>query len=138
VTMPDHLHALLTPGEEESLEKVMQLIKGGSSYEIHKRRGMRAEIWQRGFHDWTIRDAEDWRTKAEYMALNPVRARLVSQFRDWPYSSASGKFEVDPMPEHFSKLSSGAKALPVPLATRGLKPPPPKERSLLPLKGRHE
>jgi putative transposase len=46
VIMPDHMHLLLTPGRSVTLEKAMQLIKGGSSYEIHKRRAHRMEIWQ--------------------------------------------------------------------------------------------
>ena len=48
VLMPDHLHLLLTPGRTTTLEKTVQLIKGGSSYEIHKRRGHRMEVWQPG------------------------------------------------------------------------------------------
>jgi REP element-mobilizing transposase RayT len=38
VDMPNHLHLLLTPGRDTSLEKAMQLIKGGSSHQIHLRR----------------------------------------------------------------------------------------------------
>jgi putative transposase len=126
VVMPDHLHVLLTPGPATSLEKAVQLIKGGSSYEIHKQRGTKMEIWQEGFYDWTIRDEEDWRAKAEYIAMNPVRARLVESLRDWPYSSASSKFALDPMPKRFTRLSSGVKApLSLPL-TQGLNPLPPK------------
>lgn len=127
VVMPDHLHILLTPGVATSLEKAIQLIKGGSSHQIHKERHHTMEIWQEGFYDWTIRDADDWRSKAEYIAMNPVRAGLIQNFRDWPYSSASGKFVLDPMPAQFSKLSSGAKAQPSPVLALGLKPRPPKE-----------
>ena len=32
VIMPDHLHLLLTPGADISLERALQLIKGGFSY----------------------------------------------------------------------------------------------------------
>jgi putative transposase len=127
VIMPDHIHLILTPNPTISLEKAMQLIKGGSSFEIHKQRQQKMEIWQQGFHDWTIRDASDWQTRAEYIAMNPAHAHLVESFRDWPYSSASGKFVLDPMPRRFSNLSSGAKAQDAPPPTRGLKPPPPKE-----------
>jgi putative transposase len=127
VLMPDHLHLILTPGETTTLEKSMQLIKGGSSHDIHKQRGHKMEIWQQGFYEWTIRDAEDWRVKAEYIEMNPVRARLAQDRRDWPYSSASGRFVLDPMPARYSKLSSGAKAPISMAATPGLKPRPPKE-----------
>jgi len=129
VLMPDHLHLILTPSPAVSLEKATQLIKGGSSFQINRRRERKMRVWQEGFHDWTIRDVEDWRAKAEYIALNPVRARLAQSFQDWPYSSASGRFVLDPMPAHFSRLSSGAKAPEASPLTRGLKPPPPKENS---------
>jgi putative transposase len=127
VVMPDHVHLLLTPLDPTSLEKAMQLIKGSSSFEIHKQRGQKMEIWQQGFHDWTIRDSEDWRVKSEYVAMNPVRAHLVEAFRDWPYSSASGKFMLDPMPAQYLPATSGAKAPSFDAPAQGLKPLPPKE-----------
>ena len=58
VVMPNHFHLLLTPGETTSLEKAVQLVKGGSSHEIHKQTENQMEIWQTGFHDWTIREGE--------------------------------------------------------------------------------
>jgi putative transposase len=127
VVMPDHLHLMLTPSRTASLEKVMQFIKGGSSYQIRKARKQKMEIWQVGFHDWTIRDFNDWQTKVEYIHTNPVRAKLVQKPEDWPYSSATGKFTVDPIPSKFLQLSSGAKAQNTSAFTQGLKPLPPKE-----------
>ncbi|HUL15019.1 MAG TPA: transposase [Terriglobales bacterium] len=126
VVMPDHLHLLLTPDHSVSLEEVMQLIKGGSSHRIHKARHQKMEIWQVGFHDWTVRDASDWQSKAEYIATNPVRAGLVNNFKDWPYSSASGRFALDSLPLRFS-MASGAKARNAASLTPGLKPRPSKE-----------
>jgi putative transposase len=99
VVMPNHFHLLLTPGETTSLEKVVQLIKGGSSHEIHQKTGNKMEIWQVGFHDWTIRDGEDYRTKVRYIQMNPVQARLVEPPEDWPFGSGCGKFMMDPVPE---------------------------------------
>src|SRR5487761_43442 len=46
VIMPDHLHMILTPRSDLSLEKALQLIKGASSCEIGKRRTARHPIWQ--------------------------------------------------------------------------------------------
>jgi hypothetical protein len=126
--MPDHLHLLLTPSATTSLEKAIQLIKGGSSHQIHIERNQRMEIWQEGFYDWTIRDANDWRTKVEYIRMNPVRAKLVESLRDWPYSSAVGQFTLDPMPSKYSQQASGAKAQLTQPATPELKLRPPKER----------
>src|SRR5579863_5610181 len=44
VVMPNHLHLLLTPGDETSLEKAMQFIKGGSSHRIHQQRENKIQI----------------------------------------------------------------------------------------------
>jgi len=101
VVMPNHFHILLTPGETTSLEKVVQLIKGGSSHEIQQQTRNKMEIWQVGFHDWTIRDGEDYLAKVRYIHMNPVQARLVEWPEDWTFGSASGKFVLDPVPEKF-------------------------------------
>jgi REP element-mobilizing transposase RayT len=127
VAMPDHLHLLLTPCATTSLEKAVQLIKGGSSHQIHKERNQKMEIWQQGFHDWTIRDANDWRTKVEYIRVNPVRAKLVESPQDWPYSSANGQFTLDPMPDKYWREASGAKAQITSPAAPELKLRPPNE-----------
>ena len=101
VVMPNHFHLLMTPGETTTLEKAAQLIKGGSSHEIHVQRGHKMEIWQAGFHDWTIRDSEDYRAKVRYIRMNPVQARLVEKPEDWRFGSASGVFPMDLVPEKF-------------------------------------
>jgi REP-associated tyrosine transposase len=127
VVMPDHLHVMLTPNSVTSLEKAIQLIKGGSSHRIHKERGGRRGIWQVGFHDWTIRELEDWRVKANYIHMNPVKARLCERPGDWPYSSACFKFSMDDIPARYQNLASGAKAQVISALTPGLKPRPPEK-----------
>jgi putative transposase len=115
VLMPDHLHLLLTPGENSSLERAMQLIKGGSSFRIHRARRHRMDVWQDGFFDWTIRDESDWGIKSRYIRMNPVRAELVELADDWKYGSASGRYVMDNMPVIHVGEASRAKA---PLRTR--------------------
>ncbi len=127
VVMPDHLHLLLTPSPTTSLEKAVQLIKGGSSHQIHRERNQRMQIWQEAFYDWTIRDANDWRAKVEYIRMNPLRTKLAQRPQDWPYSSANGQFTVDPMPTKYSQRASGAEAQVTSPATPELKLRPPKE-----------
>lgn len=110
VVMPNHFHLLITPGETTSLERAVQLIKGGFSHEFHEQRENRMEIWQVGFHDWTIRDCEDYQSKVRYIHMNPVEARLVERPEDWPFGSASGNYALDAAPEKFKARASGAKA----------------------------
>src|SRR5437868_2729261 len=45
VIMPDHLHLLFTPSQI-TLERSMQLIKGGFSFRAGKQFGWKEEIWQ--------------------------------------------------------------------------------------------
>jgi putative transposase len=127
VLMPDHLHVLITPSTTNSLEKAMQFIKGGSAYRLHQQRGQKIDLWHAGFHDWTIRDAADWDTKAEYIRMNPVKAGLVERPEDWAYSSANGKLTLDPMPAKLLPVASGAKAQDLPSLMSELKLRPPKE-----------
>jgi putative transposase len=76
VIMPDHLHALITPFE--SVEKSVQLIKGGFSFRAKRELEWQGEIWQSGFTDHRIRDEEDWNKHLAYVQNNPVNAHLVS------------------------------------------------------------
>ena len=99
VVMPNHLHLILTPTNSISLEKAIQLIKGGASYEIHRVRANKMQIWQSGFHESRIRDAIDYRSKSDYIRFNPVVAKLVEQPQDWSFGSASGKYPLDPIPQ---------------------------------------
>ena len=127
--MPNHFHILLTPSANTSLEKAIQLVKGGSSHAIHKTRGQEMVIWQEGFFDWTIRGSADWHVKVEYIRMNPVRAKLVARPEEWPYSSANGSFSLDPTPAQYLRAASGAEAHFIPSQPPGLKPRPPKEQN---------
>ena len=75
VIMPDHLHLLITP--IESVEKSLQLIKGGFSFRAKRELDWKFEIWQPGFTDHRIRDEEDWKRHLEYIRSNPIEARLI-------------------------------------------------------------
>jgi putative transposase len=99
VLMPNHLHLILTPAASVSLEKTMQLIKGGSSHEIHKIRANKMPIWQSGFHESRVTDLVDLKKRADYIRFNPVVAGLAEQPQDWLFGSASGKYELDPIPQ---------------------------------------
>ena len=76
VVMPEHVHLLLTPANGITLERAVQLIKGRYSHAfgLEFRRG---EVWQRGFTDHRIRDAEDFASHRDYIHQNPVKRGLV-------------------------------------------------------------
>jgi len=53
VLMPDHFHVLITPAI--TLERALQLIKGGFSFRARKELGFGGEIWQTSFYDRRVR-----------------------------------------------------------------------------------
>jgi putative transposase len=101
VIMPDHLHALLTPAEEISLERAVQFIKGGFSFRLKSR----FPVWQASFTNHRIRDLDDFERHREYILMNPVRARLVDRTGEYPYSSAGGLLRMDSVPSALQACS---------------------------------
>jgi putative transposase len=94
--MPDHLHVLLTPAETTTIEKAIQMIKGGSAHRMGLERPHKFPIWHAGFHDRWMRDAEEYRSSKRYIEQNPVEAKLVERREEYTLSSASGQYVLDP------------------------------------------
>jgi putative transposase len=95
VIMPDHVHLLITPSAEISLERAVQFVKGGFSFRL-KWRGL---VWQAGFTNHRVHDSDDYERHREYIRMNPVRARLVERAEAYRYSSAFGPLRMDPVPQ---------------------------------------
>jgi putative transposase len=95
--MPDHVHLLLTPAPDITLERAMQLIKGGYSHAVGIEIGRR-EIWQKGFTDHRIRDAQDFAGHQLYIHQNPVMGRLVASPPEYRYCSVFPGFKLDVWP----------------------------------------
>jgi len=100
VVMPNHVHLLITPSE--TIEKAMQLIKGGFSYRAKKELNKNFEIWQRGFTDRRVRNLQEYTDSREYIRNNPVVAGLVSTPEEFPFSSAFPGFELDGLTPYLS------------------------------------
>jgi putative transposase len=86
VIMPDHLHVLMTLPDDMTIERAMQLIKGGFSYRLKKEFGYQGEVWQRGFSEVRIADAQSFMQHREYIVQNPVKAGFVETAEQYPYS----------------------------------------------------
>ncbi|MEM1084049.1 MAG: tRNA uridine-5-carboxymethylaminomethyl(34) synthesis enzyme MnmG [Verrucomicrobiota bacterium] len=78
LAMPDHLHALVTFGEDFALRKTIQSFKSWTA----KHGGI---AWQRDFFDHRLRSDESRVEKARYIEMNPVRAGLCRKPEEWPY-----------------------------------------------------
>jgi len=85
---------LLTPATDITLERAVQLIKGGYSRGFGLQFG-RKEIWQRGFTDHRIRNGEDFEKHRDYIHQNPVERGLVKSASEYRYCSAFPGFKLD-------------------------------------------
>lgn len=108
VVMPNHFHLILTVPEGSTLERAMQFIKGGFSYQAGKRFGLRCPIWQKSFLDRRVRDAAELEKYRTYIDQNPVRAGLVSAANEYRYSSLNPTFAVDELPQRLKPTVSHA------------------------------
>ena len=96
VIMPDHLHAILTPSPNVSLEKAMQFIKGGFSFRFKSK----FDIWTKSFNESQILTPEKFQAYKNYIEQNPVRAGLVISAPAYTHSSAHRADLTDPPPSH--------------------------------------
>ena len=94
VVIPDHFHVLITP--TQTLERAVQLIKGGFSFRAKKELGFGGEVWQNSFYDRRVRDWEEYEGYRIYILNNPVKRGLVQMAGDFPYSSASLRLDAVP------------------------------------------
>jgi putative transposase len=99
VVMPDHFHVLITVGQEISIERAVQFIKGGFAFRAGKELGFRPPVWERGFSELRIYGPEALAHIQEYIALNPVKRQLALSRSEYTYSSSHGGFELDAVPQ---------------------------------------
>src|SRR5436190_5309884 len=98
VIMPDHLHLFVSGPYEfrlEQWERMLKLVLGRATRmgrALRRSAPTRApraaavsKMWERGFFDHVIRNAESYAQKWEYVRQNPVRAGLVERAEDWPF-----------------------------------------------------
>ena len=89
--MPDHLHLLLEGDNVNSdLKKFISSYKQLSSFYYKANKGK--QLWQTNYYDHVLRREEDNIKVAYYIFNNPVRKRLVDDFKQYKFI---GSFEFD-------------------------------------------
>ena len=100
--MPNHVHLLIdtdiqlenpddnsSPDDPENyvqLDKIMQMIKGGSAIEANRILRRKGGFWMKDSYDHYIRNAKDWENTLEYILNNPVEAGLVDDWKEWKFT----------------------------------------------------
>jgi putative transposase len=91
--MPDHLHFLVSPGQDGiSVLAFTDQFKGKTTNRSWQA-GWQGKLWQPRYYDHIVRAEEDSLAIAEYILNNPVRKGLVARAEEWPWGGT-----VSPLP----------------------------------------
>jgi putative transposase len=98
VLMPDHLHAFVAFDSADrpaatALPAWVKALKGCVS-KSWREAGHGDVRWQKGFFDHVLRTSASYAEKWQYVAMNPVRAGLVSRSDDWPFQGEICRLEA--------------------------------------------
>ena len=86
--MPNHWHALLTPGPGclHPLSAVMKRLKGRTAKQLRALLGGNGPVWQREWFDRWMRSDAEWGKCVSYIRNNPVKANLVQTWSEHPWT----------------------------------------------------
>ena len=87
--MPNHIHAIVVPGESASLAKFFAQLHRRYARRTNKKHEWRGHLWQERFFSVPMDEAHTI-AAMRYVELNPVRAGLCEAAHEWMWSSARG------------------------------------------------
>ena len=90
VIMPDHVHLLFTPLEDDDtntfgLSQITNSIKGASAHAVNRALGRKGPVWQQEWFDRILRSDESVRNTADYICANPIRTGLAVDEDTYPW-----------------------------------------------------
>jgi len=86
VVMSNHVHVLVTPHVDG--KQWLGPLKGFTAHEANRILGRSGRFWQDESYDRVVRDGQEFERIQHYIEWNPVRAGLVCEPWDYPWSSA--------------------------------------------------
>lgn len=86
--MPDHVHVLVTPLHDWSLERILHSWKSFTANEVNRMLHRKGTFWQPESFDHLVRSNEAFESFVAYIEANPVAAGLCSDPSAWQFSSA--------------------------------------------------
>lgn len=92
VLMPNHVHLILVPADADGIRRALAAVHRRYAGHIHRREGRTGHFWQ-GRFGCVAMDEAHLAAALRYVVLNPVRARLVEQAADWPWSSIHAQLD---------------------------------------------
>jgi len=89
--MPNHVHIIAVPRDEDGLRRTFRHVHRHYTGYINARLRVTGHLWQGRFSSVAMDEAH-LTSAFRYVALNPVRARLVDRAEDWRWSSTAAHF----------------------------------------------
>ncbi len=86
VLMPNHVHLILVPDHADALRAALSKVHRAYAGRVHARERRSGHFWQ-GRFGCVAMDEAHLLAALRYVALNPVRARLVARAQDWRWAS---------------------------------------------------
>lgn len=91
--MSNHVHLIFDLLENNrGISKIMQSIKGVSALESNKVLERTGQFWQDESYDRLIRNEKEFTAVLRYVMMNPVKAGLVDDWKDWSNSYCCDEF----------------------------------------------
>jgi putative transposase len=87
VLMTNHVHLLLTPSDDGGASRLMQQLGRRYVRTFNERHGRTGTLWEGRFRSSVIDSERYFLVCQRYIEQNPVRAGLVREARDYPWSS---------------------------------------------------
>lgn len=87
VLMTNHVHLLLTPSESHSVSRLMQHMGRRYVRTFNERHGRTGTLWEGRFRSSIVDSERYFLTCMRYIEHNPVRAGIVRDALDYPWSS---------------------------------------------------
>ncbi len=84
VLMPEHVHLLVSEPKRYKLAATINVLKSEVSKQA---KGTREQFWQTRYYDFNVLTQAKLVEKLRYIHRNPVERGLVTEPRDWPWSS---------------------------------------------------
>lgn len=92
--MPNHIHTLVQPINGYSLSRILQTWKWRIAREANRILEKTNErFWQPESFDRIVRNTEERNAICRYIRENPVKAGFCRVAEEWPWSSASPRWQ---------------------------------------------
>jgi putative transposase len=95
--MPNHIHLVVVPAEENTLALTIGHAHKAYADYINKKYKRCGHLWHERFYSCPLGESHYWKS-IKYVERNPVRAKIVTKAENYKWSSASAhinRFDVD-------------------------------------------